>query len=281
MKYLGAVILATGAFAQPWHPYAAYPDGLTPHFGQGLWDNSIWTQHTVTQWPSGAVPASCILEMGKRGCAANHIFVYNVTYTDCPRPWVFCRCDNAPVHIGRTADIFGRLPVKLRSRIRHPQIVPHTDGSCGGGAPDDGDLLIAGDCPLEVFIHEAGHLVDNRGDVFGEDYSSKPDFINAMNSDTCSVSYYARENGRHEVFAEISVVTLYYLRTGTLPAVVPPATTGCYNNQLQTIVNRFGSLLFTYGGTCGARADDSPSTPVTKRIKRDSKKAGPHCDDNI
>ncbi|EPS44881.1 hypothetical protein H072_1131 [Dactylellina haptotyla CBS 200.50] len=269
MKYsqvAAALCLFATSMAQPWHSMVAYPD-LSTFFGQRIWDSSVWTPNTVTQWPAGTLPASCASQMQARGCSASHVQVYNVTYSDCARPWVFCRCDYAPVSIGRTADIFGRMPVHMRSMVRHPMIVPNPDGQCCCAAPDDGDLMVAGDCPIETFAHEVSHLIDNRGDVFGEDFSSKSTFVNALAADTCSISNYGNTNGRHEEFAEMGVVALYNVNTNLLPAVDSSATTGCFSNQLSAIKTKFGSQFYAYGGTCVNRQPDSLTQPATKRVR--------------
>ncbi|KAK6535478.1 hypothetical protein TWF694_001934 [Orbilia ellipsospora] len=267
MKHLAAIaFMATAVAAQPWHDVVAYPD-IDTYFNQPTWDTSVWTQNTVVQWPAGSLPNSCAVQMAARGCAASHVQVYNVTYSDCDRPWVFCRCDYAPVPIGRTADVFGRLPVHMRSMVRHPMIVPNPDGQCCCASPDNGDLMVAGDCQIPTFAHEIGHLIDNRGDVYGEDFSSKPDFENALAADTCSISNYGNVNGRHEEFAEMSIAVLYNVHTGLLPTVASPATPGCFNNQLNTIKNKFGSQFFAYGGTCVNRLPDSPTQPASMRVR--------------
>ncbi|KAK6500860.1 hypothetical protein TWF506_003621 [Arthrobotrys conoides] len=267
MKQFAAVLLiASTAVAQPFHSMVAYPD-IGTYFNQPIQDASVWVPHTVVQWPAGSLPSSCAVQMASRGCQPNQVQVYNVTYEDCDRPWVFCRCESAPVHIGRSADIFGRMPVHMRSMVRHPMIVPNPDGACCCAAPDDGDLMVAGDCPIPTYAHEVGHLIDNRADVFGQDYSSKPAFVNALATDTCSISNYGNTAGRHEEFAEMSIAVLYNINTGLLPAVAPGATTGCFNNQLNLIKTRFGAQYYTYGGTCVGRLPDSPTVPASLRVK--------------
>lgn len=45
--------------------------------------------------------------------------VFNVTYTDCDEPWVFCRHREPPNSQLDLVRQFGRLPVKMRNYVRH------------------------------------------------------------------------------------------------------------------------------------------------------------------
>lgn len=81
MKQFSTLLFATGALAG-WHANVAYPNGYSPLITNSLFQASVFTSHTVTQWPAGSLPDSCRVEMGKRGCAAANVQVYNVTYSD-------------------------------------------------------------------------------------------------------------------------------------------------------------------------------------------------------
>ncbi|KAK6542272.1 hypothetical protein TWF694_006232 [Orbilia ellipsospora] len=272
-----AVLAAAGStYAQLPEPYVNYPNGLSPVFDQGFFAGTASPTFSIQQWPSGTAPQSCVNELAWNGCISGRAVVYNVTYTDCPTPWVFCRCDNADLSINQMADFFGRMPVHLRSVVRHPMAV-HQDG-CSAYATtgsDDGDIVMQGNCNTEsIWLHETGHQLDARGLGNGVGFSTSPAWINALYADSCAADDYGN-TALWEEFAQMTVVA----QSDTIYNVVPQqAIPGCFNNQLAALEGAFKASHLTYGGTCISRIPSSPSvTAVWKRgiSRRGVQRVGP------
>lgn len=67
-----------------------------------------------------------------------------------------CRCENADLSINQMANFFGRMPVHLRSTVRHVMAV-HAEG-CSAYALtgwDYGDIMMQGNCNTQsIWLHE-------------------------------------------------------------------------------------------------------------------------------
>ncbi|KAF3929670.1 hypothetical protein AA313_de0202253 [Arthrobotrys entomopaga] len=260
-----AVLAAAGStYAQLPEPYVDYPDGLSPVFDQGFFAGTASPSVSIHQWPSGTAPQSCVNELAWNNCISGRAVVYNVTYADCPTPWVFCRCDNADLSITQMADFFGRMPVHLRSVVRHPMAV-HQDG-CSAYATIgtyDGDIVMQGNCNTQsVWLHETGHQLDARGNGPNTYFSSTSAWTDALFADTCGADDYGNSDILEE-FAQMTVISQSDVLFGVVPQQAYP---GCLDNQLAALEGAFKVSRLTYGGTCVDRVPDSPTvTAVWKR----------------
>lgn len=108
---------------------------------QGSLDHLTPTQSTWDQWGAGWIPQDCKDIANNEGKNPDDFEIYNVHYTDvrdyhpkkwftdriwfkkCGDAWVFCRHKDTPIDLVSTIDIFGRLPVAMRSWVCSNQIV--------------------------------------------------------------------------------------------------------------------------------------------------------------
>ena len=77
------------------------------------------TQSTWDYWGSGWIPQGCKDLANQYKLNPSDFTIFNVHYTDCGEAWVMCRHKNAGASEIDMIDIFGRLPVHMRSYIRY------------------------------------------------------------------------------------------------------------------------------------------------------------------
>jgi hypothetical protein len=75
--------------------------------------HSVWKP-----WGAGWIPAACTDFANKHSLKPSDFIVFSVHYSDCSEPWVFCRHKDAAASEADMVDIFGRMPVHMRSYIR-------------------------------------------------------------------------------------------------------------------------------------------------------------------
>ncbi|RVD90420.1 uncharacterized protein DFL_001385 [Arthrobotrys flagrans] len=120
-----ALLAAAGSvYAQLPRLLVNYPLGLSPVFDEGFFAGTVAPSATILQWAPGKAPQACVNELAWNNCQSGRAFVYNVTYADCPTPWIMCRCENADLSIYQMTNFFGRMPVHLRSTVRRESVVP-------------------------------------------------------------------------------------------------------------------------------------------------------------
>ncbi|KAF3923036.1 hypothetical protein ABW20_dc0104409 [Dactylellina cionopaga] len=225
----------------------AYPNGLHDPFDPGFSQHTKPEQHSIKKWNNGLIPEGCKVRFTELGIKPQNTEVYNVTYSHgCLQPWVFCRANNAQLSIKTMASLFGRLPLHMRALVRHPIAVPQS--SCSALAyTDRGDIVMKGNCNTpSVWIHETGHQMDamlKPGNAESDSYAN----VNAV-----------------EDFAQVTVVALYKTIRGTIPK---PSTTGCFDRQLNTVLNKYKSKYLTYGGICNGKV---PPSKFVKKTANDA-----------
>ncbi|KAF3937730.1 hypothetical protein ABW19_dt0202983 [Dactylella cylindrospora] len=268
--FLILTLLSTGALAQL-KPFVNYPNGLSDPFDPGYWSSTTAPQFTFAQWTNGKAPSSCITELANNGCQSGHAQVYNVTYTDCAQPWIFCRCDNAQMTLSAMIDLFGRMPVHLRSVVRHPMAVYRQEGGCTAYATINswaGDIVMQGACYAPtVWIHETSHQLDFRGDPNWWGWHDSPEFQAGLAVDTCAADGYGNGDLTEE-FAQIGVIAQYDVIRGFIPTQAYP---GCLDGQLNALKTKFATSHLVPGGTCVSRVPNSPPEDAvwfSGRIKR-------------
>lgn len=202
------------------------------------------TRRTVTDYAPDVIPVDChreaLIEKGDGDtsprCNVPDMEVFSVKYDDCAEPWVFCRCPDAPVTKENMMNQFGRLPPNLRAPIRHVMAF----GGSGWAYQFAYDLVLLGDVPnLTVMTHEAAHGFDS-------DHSTRQEFLDAMNNDSCWADGYARNNGEAtgddfgpwEVWAQTLVMRRYQNSVGELPK-----DASCMQNQLNVVAQQTDAKL--------------------------------------
>lgn len=125
--------------------------------------------HTISQWTNNLIPATCKDRVESRKyngtqLSASDVEVFNVTYDDCDgegdRPWVFCRHKDAEASQDTLAEMFGRLPVRMRSYLKHLVAVP----GVASASTSDSTVVIVGGAVLKITVygHEIGHILDSH-----------------------------------------------------------------------------------------------------------------------
>ena len=74
-----------------------------------------------------------------------------------------CRHTSAPTTIEEGVDIFGVLPVALRSLVKHVIFLP--GGRSGAFFADNIMIFGEGTNLMTLMTHEAGHALDNYGET--------------------------------------------------------------------------------------------------------------------
>ncbi|KAK4217764.1 hypothetical protein QBC37DRAFT_479401 [Rhypophila decipiens] len=260
----GLVALAGSASGQLSTRPAVFP-GLDI-LGPGISSNLPLTTASSVMWATGYIPMYCKYEAGAQGVSPYDIQVFNITYSDCSTPWVFCRHKDSPTSQTDMINQFGRLPVKMRNYVRHVISIP-----TGGGAhawSGVGDIMIRGAVTtaqaLTVWIHEIAHCIDNHNGPGGtSDFSATSTWLTAFNADTAVPDGYATTS-QAENFAQNTVVALYD-RLNTLTGGIwgQPYDVWKIQNQFTAVETKLGSQLLP-GGTCsrGIYSGVTVSSPV-------------------
>ncbi|KAM7203798.1 hypothetical protein V8F20_003804 [Naviculisporaceae sp. PSN 640] len=220
--------------------------------GPGISSNLPLPTATTTLWANGYIPEYCKYEANAQGVSPYDIQVFNITYSDCSTPWVFCRHKDSPTSQNDMVNQFGRLPVKMRNYVRHVISVPY-----GGGAhawSGVGDVMFRGSvsdaAALTVWIHEIGHCIDNHNGVGGNsDFSATSTWLTAFNADTGVPDDYARTS-QAENFAQNMNVALYD-KLNPLSGGIwgQPYPVWKIQNQFTAVETQLGNQLLP-GGTC-------------------------------
>ncbi|KUL82758.1 hypothetical protein ZTR_10898 [Talaromyces verruculosus] len=189
---LGAVLAATGQLLAS--SQALDKPALTSNLDyleQGSLDNLAPTQSTRDQWGAGWIPQDCKDIANNEGKNPDDFEIYNVHYTDCGDAWVFCRHKDMPIDLVSTIDIFGRLPVAMRSWVRHVITIPSDNYAYNS----NGNIAFFGTTSgnMDVAIHETEHSPDLLG-AYGERLSASQDWIDNYNQDPNVPEDYAQTN---------------------------------------------------------------------------------------
>ncbi|EEA25516.1 hypothetical protein TMatcc_006255 [Talaromyces marneffei ATCC 18224] len=211
---------------------------------QGSLDHLTPTQSTWDQWGAGWIPQDCKDIANNEGKNPDDFEIYNVHYTDCGDAWVFCRHKDTPIDLVSTIDIFGRLPVAMRSWVRHVITIPSDNYAYNS----NGNIAFFGTTSgnMDVAIHETGHSLDLLG-AYGEQLSASQDWLDNYNQDPNVPDDYAQTNQVENV-AQNTVISVY-------DKVVPGgfgSAQPSWNNifhQYATLQWKAGSQILP-GGTC-------------------------------
>lgn len=69
-------------------------------------------------WLPGGLPEGCRSVALAKGYNPADFKTFNVKYSDCDQPWVFCRHKNAPASESQMIETLGEIPVAARSFVR-------------------------------------------------------------------------------------------------------------------------------------------------------------------
>ncbi|KAL0253211.1 hypothetical protein SLS55_010183 [Diplodia seriata] len=238
-----------------------FADGLGP-LDQPLVDNLPLTSYTLNQWAPGWIPADCKAMIEGQNMSATEMTVWSVTYADCVDPWVMCQHPSAELNLTAMIDLFGRLPVKMRSMIRHLAAIPGNAWAYNSGD----NLLFSGTTGrISVFAHEVGHSMDYHGyfnDTRGQ-FSLSSLWLDNFEKDSGVADYYANTDQGENHSQEV-VVALFDANvpgglgsvTGNWSAILHQYAT------IQGFVGDGGDTL-TPGGACSHRHNNSAAVPMT------------------
>ncbi|KAF3932965.1 hypothetical protein ABW20_dc0102708 [Dactylellina cionopaga] len=256
-RFVLLAILATGALAAL-KDKLDYPQGLAGPFDSEFLQRTDSPLQVIDFWGPGWIPQGCKDRFLAKGLEPTDAEVYNIQYSDCDRRWTFCRHKNAQLSIEKMADSFGRMPVHMRSLIRHPIALPQE--SCSAAAfTGVGDIVMFGDCTaVSVWLHETGHQLDSRLNPATR-FSASSEWLQALSEDTCAPDDYANSS-TIEDFAQVTVIAQFNTLAGFKPTEAFP---GCLDHRHGLLEHDFRADYLEYGGTCGNRPADSEVVPMT------------------
>ncbi|KAL1985276.1 hypothetical protein VTN96DRAFT_8075 [Rasamsonia emersonii] len=233
---------------------------LTPNLDyleQGNIDNLHPTHSTWDKWGPGWIPADCKSIAQNEGKNPDDFEIYNVHYDDCSDAWVFCRHKDSNVDLVTTIDIFGRLPVKMRSWVRHVITIPGDSWAYNS----NGNIAFFGttSSSMDVAIHETGHSLDLLGAYWGKTFSDSSTWLDNYNQDPNVPDEYAQTNQVENV-AQNTVVGVY--------DKVVPGGFGSVQPNWHNIFHQYATLQWGAGdqiipgGTCDRHLQNSETVPT-------------------
>lgn len=239
-----------------------FPGGGLASLGQGLLDHLTPTASTWDHWGAGWIPQDCKTLAEGSGFSPLDITTFNIHYQDCGDVWIFCRHKDSPLSEVHAIDLFGRLPVRMRSFIRHIIFLPGAKSAASIGD----NIQMNGDIDITVFVHEVGHSLDSHAfnPSYGVPFSTSSVWIDNYNLDSAVADSYA-QTSQQENFAQETVVSLY--------DKVVPGGIGTIQPDWQAIFHQYATLqgyigdVIIPGGTCYNRLANSPPVPQTNSIK--------------
>lgn len=240
-----------------------FPGGGLDSLSQGLLDNLKPTQSTNDDWGSGYLPEDC--KNIAKGNKLNpfDVSAFNIHYSDCPDVWIFCRHKDSPFSKTDMIDIFGRLPVEMRSYIRHIIAVP---GPKSAGSSGD-NISMKGNIGITVYVHESAHSLDSHAfdPKYGAPFSNSKVWLDNYNQDSAVPDDYA-QSSQQENLAQQTVIALY-------DKVVPGGVGSIQPNwkaifhQYATVQGYIAKGAVVPGGTCTHRLANSKPVPKSDSAK--------------
>ncbi|KAI4192277.1 MAG: hypothetical protein LQ350_008677 [Teloschistes chrysophthalmus] len=209
---------------------------LVQNFGyltQGLLNNLHAPSSSVDAWGPGWIPQHCRDWVKYGGYDEKDITTYNIHYSDCEQPWVVCQHKDTKLSLNTMVDLFGKLPVLVRSHVKHVVNLPTKTN--GYAFSQDGSIALFGidDDGIAVFIHEAGHCIDLNGGYAGRILSSSQDWDDAINADSNVPDPYSGTNMVEDV-AQNTVLAVY--------DVVVPGGYGVLEPNWRNVYHQYGTL---------------------------------------
>ncbi|KAK2592709.1 hypothetical protein QQS21_009584 [Conoideocrella luteorostrata] len=235
------------------------------------------TNSTWDYWGQGWIPQGCWDIATSHGLDPNDFTVLNVHYKDCPEIWTFCRHKDSSTSEVQMMDIFGRMPVHMRSYIRHLVATPALNDGAAAFTYSSGDCVVESVPGLSTMIHETSHSLDwHAMPQYSQPFSDTNVWQENYNQDSNTPTDYGRTNWMED-FAETGMVAVY-------DKVVPGGFGSIAANwnqilhQYATLQGYLGDTIIP-GGSCTKRFANS--APVQKNATRKSLELGPKPDTNI
>ncbi|KAI6301659.1 hypothetical protein MCOR34_008985 [Pyricularia oryzae] len=120
----------------------------------------------ISRWEAGVLPSNCLKYFGSDGrqVTRGDFAVYNVTYSDCHVPWVFCQHVDSDTSIEKMTNAFGRLPIGMREHVRTVAALPHPPpGERAAAFSIDGDIAVRPRYwDMHTLSHEVSHIIDSK-----------------------------------------------------------------------------------------------------------------------
>ncbi|KAL4807440.1 hypothetical protein BDV18DRAFT_151478 [Aspergillus unguis] len=204
------------------------------------------------KWAPGLIPKDCKSIAEDQDLNATDFEVYDIYYNDCEDPWSFCRHKNSSDSFDTLIHHFGRVPVKMRSWVRHLLTIPGANWAFNS----NGNIALSGttDKNLDVILHETGHSLDLLGAYGDEALSSQQEWLDAYDADECVPDNYA-QSSQVENVAQNTVVGIYDKNVpGGLPGIQPDYTK--IEHQYSLLQDKAGDLI-VQGGMCDRHLENS------------------------
>ncbi|KAK3318838.1 hypothetical protein B0H66DRAFT_251066 [Apodospora peruviana] len=234
------------------------------------------THSTWDYWGAGWIPQGC------RDIATSHnlnpadFTVFNVHYDDCSEPWSFCRHKRAGASEIDMIDIFGRLPVRSRSFVRHFVATPGLNDGAAAFTYYSGDVVFEDRPTIMTFVHEVSHSLDWHAlTQYGSPFSNTAIWRDNFNADKASVTDYSRTNWM-ENFAEVGKVGVYDKVVPGGIGPIQPAWRDVFH-QYATYQGYLGDNILP-GGSCRNRFGNSPPVKMSNSAKMMTRALGPKPD---
>ncbi|KKK21929.1 hypothetical protein AOCH_000188 [Aspergillus ochraceoroseus] len=255
MKFLSAMaILCTVVQAQTLDKPALTPN--LDYLLQGNTDNLQPAASHYGKWEDGWIPADCKSIAEDQQLNPTDFEVYDVFYGDCGDAWSFCRHKSSSDSIDTIIDTFGRVPVRMRSWVRHVLTIPGDNWAFNS----NGNIAFSGTTSqnLDVALHETGHSLDLLG-AYGETLSSSQTWLDNYNQDPNVPDEYARSNQVENV-AQNTVVGIYdKVVPGGFGSVQP--NWGNIFHQYSTLQSMAKDTIIP-GGTCDRHLANSETVSM-------------------
>jgi hypothetical protein len=216
--------------------------------------------YQINQYQDGSyIPTDCknMAAQETPALSAADIEAFDVKYDDCSDAWTLCRHKDAPNSQKDMAEHFGKLPVRMRSYIRHIISVPGTASAYNSA---NNILIRAGPSPMTIYGHETGHSLD--ADAFANypnGFSESQTWTDAYNADPNVCQDYAQASQQENLAQMINVAIFDQNVDGGISTIAPNWEN--IKNQLKAVNDNIGTTLKP-GGQCVNRLQNS--APVKK-----------------
>ncbi|KAF2734739.1 hypothetical protein EJ04DRAFT_523440 [Polyplosphaeria fusca] len=134
-----------------------------PDLSKDLLNNLRDLLNSDSIWQPSLTNQDCKDWFQKEGFKLEDIETYNATYGDCEVPWTMCRHKSAPYGMKTTSIIWGRVPVRLRSYIRHVIALPAKINGLPEAINDNDNVVITGNARFSQILAAVGKSVDKYG----------------------------------------------------------------------------------------------------------------------
>ncbi|KAL6849642.1 hypothetical protein ACO1O0_009185 [Amphichorda felina] len=234
-----------------------FPEGA---LDEGLLDYLETPDFEWSSWDEGWIPEDCKSIVEGAGFSAEDIITFEITYSDCPNdPWVFCRHQDSDQDEDEIAELWGKLPVRMRGYVRHMVFLP---GENSAGSSGD-NVQMNGDLPITVYVHETAHSLD--GHAFSEPFSPSQTWLDAYNADSAVTDSYGQTN-QGENFAQQTVIALYdTIVEGGVSEIQP--SWEAISHQFHAIIDNIGDVIVP-DGECAERLENSAPVETSPSARK-------------